>query len=211
MLSIENCDLDYPHTEARATPFMTGRGTPTIEPRRKGFTIVELLVVMGIIALLIGILIPVISRAQAASRSVTCISTLRNIGHCFYLYAQDNKGTYPDPGSVGYSWEQLLQPYFHGDFRCPSDEELFPTVGSSYDWRDTPDAATTLAGVPMAAVKRPNLVLAFESLPGWHAKGKMNAVLVDGSAQTMDEETCLADLDSSIDPSLPPNFKRRAR
>jgi prepilin-type N-terminal cleavage/methylation domain-containing protein len=190
---------------------MTGQGRPTTESRRQGFTVVELLVVVGIIALLIGILIPVISRAQQASRSVTCISTLRNIGHAFNLYAQDNKMTYPDPGAVGYSWEQLLQQYFHADFRCPSDEELFPTVGSSYDWRDTPDAVTTLAGVPLAAVKRPNLVLAFESLPGWHAKGKMNAVLIDGSAQTMDQDACLADLDASIDPSLPPNFKRRAR
>jgi prepilin-type N-terminal cleavage/methylation domain-containing protein len=190
---------------------MTGHEASTPTARRQGFTIVELLVVMGIIALLLGILIPVISRAQAASRSVTCISTLHNIGHAFQLYAGDNKMTYPDPGSVGYSWEQLLEPYFRAQFRCPSDGELFPTVGSSYDWRDTPDASTTLAGVPMAAIKRPNLVLAFESLPGWHAKGKMNAVLTDGSALTMDQDACLSDLDASIDPSLPPNFKRRAR
>ena len=91
---------------------------------RQGFSLVELLVVMGIIALLVGILLPVLSRVQAASRSITCISTLRNIGHAFRLYAQDNKMTLPDPGSVGYSWEQLLQPYFHAEFRCPSDEEV---------------------------------------------------------------------------------------
>ena len=113
---------------------------------RQGFSLVELLIVMGIIAHLVGILIPVVSRVQAASRSITCISTLRNIGHAFRLYAQDNKMTLPDPGSVGYSWEQLLQPYFHAEFRCPSDEEVYPSVGSSYDWRDTPDASTTLAG-----------------------------------------------------------------
>jgi prepilin-type N-terminal cleavage/methylation domain-containing protein len=182
----------------------SSRGCP-----RQGFTLVELLVTVGIIGILIGILVPVISRAQAASRSVTCIATLRNIGEAFKLYANENKSMLPDPGSVGYSWEQLLEPYFHAEFRCPSDQEVFPSVGSSYDWRDTPDASTTLAGVPLASVKRPNLVLAFESLSGWHAKGKINVVLFDGSAMTMDEDACMADLDASIDPSLPPNFKRR--
>ena len=172
---------------------------------------VELLVVMGIIAILAAILIPVIGKAQAASRSITCVSTLRSIGTAFHLYAQDNKTMFPDPGSVGYSWEQLLQPYFKGDYKCPSDNEVYPSVGSSYDWRDTPDAATTLAGATVASVKCTDLVLAFESLPGWHFKGKINAVLIDGSAQTMDQDACLADLDASIDPSMPPNFKRRAR
>src|SRR6478672_3722640 len=93
--------------------------------RRHGFSLVELLIVLGIIALLIGILVPVISKAQAASRSVTCVSTLRNIGNAFRLYANDNKMLLPDPGAVGYSWEQLIQPYFHAEFKCPSDEEVF--------------------------------------------------------------------------------------
>src|SRR5438045_938238 len=134
---------------------MTGTTGSFRQPRTTGFTLIELLVVIGIITILIGILVPVISRAQAASRSTTCLLSLRQIGNAFKLYAQDNKMTLPDPGSVGYSWEQLLAPYYHAQFKCPSDEEIFSPVGSSYDWRDTPDAETTLAGVPMAPVTRP--------------------------------------------------------
>ena len=39
----------------------------------------------------------------------------------------------------------------------------------------------------------------------------INAVLFDGSALTMDQDACLADLDTSIDPNLPLNFRRRGR
>jgi prepilin-type N-terminal cleavage/methylation domain-containing protein len=190
---------------------MTGKAGSIPNRRAKGFTLIELLVVIGILTILIAILVPVISRAQAASRSTTCLMSLRQIGNAFKLYAQDNKMTLPDPGSVGYSWEQLLEPYYHAPFKCPSDEEIFPSVGSSYDWRDTPDAETTLAGMPLAAVKRPDLVFAFEALSGWHTKGRINVVLFDGSALSMDEQACLADLDKSVDPSIPTGFKRRAR
>jgi prepilin-type N-terminal cleavage/methylation domain-containing protein len=176
---------------------------------RPGFSLIELLVVVGIIGILIGILVPVITRAQAASRSVTCVSTLRNIGVAFNSYASANNMTYPDPSSVEQSWEQLLAPYHNGEFKCPSDEELYPTVGSSYDWRDTPEARTTLSGVPLAAVKRPNVILAFEALSGWHKKRMINVVQVDGAVKTIPDDECFADLDTSIDPQMGANFKRR--
>lgn len=60
-----------------------------------GFTLVELLVVVGIIALLISILIPVLGRARDQANKTKCISNLRQVGIAFRMYAQANKDWCP--------------------------------------------------------------------------------------------------------------------
>lgn len=63
----------------------------------RGFTLVELLVVIGIISLLISILLPALARARQAARDVQCLSNLHQLGTAFQTYANLNKGWWPKP------------------------------------------------------------------------------------------------------------------
>src|SRR3954470_2724323 len=67
----------------------------------RAFTLVELLVVIGIIALLISILMPALSAAKERANRIKCASNLRQIGQGLLLYAGDNKGVYPRTPSSG--------------------------------------------------------------------------------------------------------------
>jgi prepilin-type N-terminal cleavage/methylation domain-containing protein/prepilin-type processing-associated H-X9-DG protein len=64
-------------------------------PRRAAFTLVELLVVIGIIALLIALLVPAVMSANASARRTVCLSNLRQVGIAIHAYANDNEGRIP--------------------------------------------------------------------------------------------------------------------
>ena len=73
-----------------------------MKSRKKGFTLVELLVVIGIIALLISILLPSLNRARNAAMNVTCQSNLRQLYLATVMYASENKEFLPLPqGAAG--------------------------------------------------------------------------------------------------------------
>jgi len=63
--------------------------------KRKAFTLIELLVVVAIIALLISILLPSLSRARELSKRTVCAANLRGIGQAMHIYAADDPGMFP--------------------------------------------------------------------------------------------------------------------
>src|SRR5947209_20473863 len=101
--------------------------------RSHGFTLVELLVVIGIIALLITILLPSLARARDRSNRVKCLANLHSLGEAMYLYAHDFRDRLPN-GNLRHdanpvSGDQVLvslnREYMNapGTFHCPSDTD----------------------------------------------------------------------------------------
>src|SRR5438874_780286 len=98
---------------------------PPLPPRRErraAFSLLELLVVIGLIAVLLALVLPVISKARAASRSVSCLSNLRQLSTAFHLFAERHDHRFPDPSVTQVSWESSLTPFVSGRvFACPAD------------------------------------------------------------------------------------------
>ena len=76
------------HTMKRGPIYLTRSHRRGVE----GFTIVELLVVIGIIAVLIALLLPTLTRARQQAKTVQCQANLRTVGQMLRMYENENKG-----------------------------------------------------------------------------------------------------------------------
>ncbi len=114
--------------------------------RAGAFTLVELVVVIGIIAALAALLIPAVVRTQETARSTACLSNLHQLGVALQLYVQDNQNHLPvmydkatGPGATNNlpSMDVVLANHLGNPLvlHCPSDRNgVYEATGSSYSW-----------------------------------------------------------------------------
>jgi len=108
------------------------------------FTLVELLVVITVIALLMGILIPVLNKARASAVSTACQANLRSIAYAFVMYLDDNRDIMPEavimpiegvdkPAIMDFLMRYLSEPKV---FKCPADtkDHYYDDCGTSYGY-----------------------------------------------------------------------------
>jgi prepilin-type processing-associated H-X9-DG protein/prepilin-type N-terminal cleavage/methylation domain-containing protein len=115
------------------------RATRSSHASDEAFTLVELLVVIGIIAVLIGVLLPALNKARQSAANLACMANLRSIGQGLNIYAAANKGSLPpgywngsDPNSSRPNGPPVSDPNRRTDWRLLVQSVLVKTKGTSY-------------------------------------------------------------------------------
>ena len=126
--------------------------------RRTAFTLVELLIVVGIIALLIAILMPTLNRAREQARRVQCASNLRQVAMATIMYTNQNRGVLPGVGR----WSQQPHDWIYWARVAPYDDldgsGIAPYLGKpmtanvlrcpSDDWESRETGFKNMSGKP---------------------------------------------------------------
>lgn len=196
---------------------LTGKRCQSIA-KRSAFTLIEVLVVIGILALLIALLLPVIDKARLSAASTTCLANLRTLGVAHISYRADNSGRNPPyndvfEGHQAFGGMQHLTPYYRSGppyvwdggkglpspatDRCPVTR-LRPELdgnGSTYgDYSMMPQNETINLNVLPNQSKIPVIFDSWKS--GWRSFvplrhnnfNGINAVFLDGHVETISQD-----------------------
>ncbi|MDX6766155.1 MAG: DUF1559 domain-containing protein [Candidatus Methylacidiphilales bacterium] len=127
----------------------------------RGFTLVELLVVLGVLAILISWGLGTVRGGMEKARAVTCLNTMRQVGTAVQMYGADHDNRLPNTShrrasdGSSLSWTVTLKDYLGSDFspRCPCNSES-PAV-ATYGWNDCL-TDTAGEGIPASRCRTPS-------------------------------------------------------
>jgi len=161
---------------------------------RRGFTLIEILTVVAILGVLAALILPVLGRARAESRCISCTSNLSQLGKAMTMYLSEHQGTYPvlaarptlSPGLA--RMRETLLPYAKDErvFRCPADNQnFFANEGTSYEWNVVLNGRVQDGAVEaLVGPSKTPLLYDFENFhpdPGGGGFGGKNVLCCDGS------------------------------
>ena len=169
---------------------------------RRGFTLIEILVVITIIAALMGLAVPVYQNVQESARVTACQSNLKNIATTLNLYTQRNKDRWPRERGIKFlltiARDDMIEKKDMKVFLCPgtndfNGDEANPTDGSLYsEWDDLDPYTISYAGRdakehPINKNRLGDEVIAADDNDGrGNHRSATNFVYADGTPATLD-------------------------
>mgnify|MGYP001312248512 FL=1 len=157
---------------------------------KRAFTLVEVLVSLGVIALVAAIAIPSLRITQARAESAKCVGHLRSLGVALNLYLAENRMIMPDLEAARASRsddvpviDNTLDAYVDDPavFTCPAGRAVAAQTGTSYYWN------SALRGQPVASLRLfwlddPGRIPVLLDKEGWHrfVKDRVNHLFADG-------------------------------